>query len=57
MASDGFRIPTLAPPPGQGDDLADAHAIGIDTYDRYCGDASQFVAVDIDATAERLCVR
>jgi alpha-maltose-1-phosphate synthase len=48
----GFRIPTLAPPPGQGGDLADAHAIGIDTYDRYCGYASQFIAVDINATAE-----
>jgi starch synthase len=48
----GFRVPTLAPPPGQGGDLADAHAIGIDTYDRYCGYASQFVAVDINATAE-----
>jgi hypothetical protein len=48
----GFRIPTLAPPPGQGGDLADAHAIGIDTYDRYCGYASQFIAVDLNATAE-----
>ena len=48
----GFRVPTFAPPPGQGADLADAHAIGIDTYDRYCGYASQFIAVDIDATAE-----
>lgn len=48
----GFRVPTLAPPPGQGGDLADAHAIGIDTYDRYCGYASQFIAVDINATAE-----
>ncbi len=47
----GFRVPTLAPPPGQGADLADAHAIGIDTYDRYCGYASQFIAVDIEATA------
>jgi hypothetical protein len=48
----GFRVPTVAPPPGQGADLADGHAIGIDTYDRYCGYASQFVAVDINATAE-----
>jgi len=48
----GFRVSTFAPPPGQGADLADAHAIGIDTYDRYCGYASQFIAVDIDATAE-----
>jgi hypothetical protein len=48
----GIRVPTLAPPPGQGDDLADAHAIELDTYDRYCGYASQFVAVDVAATAE-----
>jgi glycosyltransferase involved in cell wall biosynthesis len=48
----GIRVPTLAPPPGQGDDLADAHAIETDTYDRYCGYASQFVAVDVAATAE-----
>lgn len=48
----GFRVPTLAPPPGQGADLADAHAIEIDTYDRYCGYASQFVAVDVAAAAE-----
>jgi alpha-maltose-1-phosphate synthase len=48
----GFRIPTLAPPPGQGDDLADAHAIGLDTYDRYCGYTSQFVAVDVSAAAD-----
>src|SRR6185436_6468492 len=48
----GMRIPTLAPPPGQGDDLADAHAAELDTYDRYCGYASQFVAVDVAATAD-----
>lgn len=48
----GFRVPTIAPPGGQGADLADAHAIGLDTYDRYCGYASQFVAVDVAATAE-----
>lgn len=48
----GFRVPTLAPPPGQGADLADGHASGLDTYDRYCGYASQFIAVDINATAE-----
>ncbi len=48
----GMRVPTLAPPAGQGGDLADAHAIELDTYDRYCGYASQFVAVDIAAAAE-----
>ncbi|HET6619683.1 MAG TPA: glycosyltransferase family 4 protein, partial [Dongiaceae bacterium] len=48
----GFRVPTVAPPAGQGADLAEAHAIGIDTYDRYCAYASQFVAVDAEAAAE-----
>jgi glycosyltransferase involved in cell wall biosynthesis len=48
----GLCVPTLAPPPGQGDDLADAHAIELDTYDRYCGYASQFVAVDVAATTD-----
>lgn len=47
----GFRVPTLAPPPSQGDDLADAHAVELDTYDRYCGYSSQFVAVDVGAAA------
>lgn len=48
----GFRVQTWAPPSGHGVDLADAHAIGVDSYDRYCGYASQFVAVDVNATAE-----
>jgi len=47
----GFRVPSLAPPPGQGDDLADAHAVELDTYDRYCGYASQFIAIDVAAAA------
>ncbi|HWA48945.1 MAG TPA: glycosyltransferase family 4 protein [Dongiaceae bacterium] len=48
----GMRVPTLAPPAGQGDDLADAHAIELDTYDRYCGYSSQFVAIDVPAAVE-----
>jgi hypothetical protein len=48
----GMRVPTFSPPPGQGADLADAHGAGIDTYDRYYGYASQFVAVDINATVD-----
>ena len=47
-----MRVPTLAPPAGQGDDLADAHAIELDSYDRYCGYSSQFVAVDVPAAAD-----
>lgn len=48
----GYRIPTLAPAAGQGVDLADGHASDVDTYDRYCGYASQFVAVDVAAASE-----
>jgi starch synthase len=48
---DGLRVPTLMPRAGLGADLADRHAAGIDSYDFYCGSASQFVAVDVDAAA------
>jgi len=48
---DGFRVPTLAPPPGSAADIAAAHAIGADTYDIYCGETCMVVAVDIAATA------
>jgi len=46
---DGFRIPTLAPGPGLGGDLAFRHALEIDSYDLYCGHSSSLVAVDLDA--------
>lgn len=37
---DGFRIPTVVPPPGSADDIALRHALGVDTYDFYIGRAS-----------------
>ena len=49
---DGFRIPTLMPGAGLGGDLAYRHALGIDTYDVYCGYASSFVSVDIEAATK-----
>ena len=49
---DGFRVRTLTPPPGLGGDLAHRHALGIDTYDMYCGHSSSVVSVDINAAAE-----
>lgn len=49
---DGFRIPTLMPPPGMGGDLAARHALGIDTYDAYCGYSCAFVSVEVEAAAE-----
>jgi len=38
------------PPAGLGGDLAQCHALEIDTYDMYCGHACSLVAVDIAAT-------
>jgi glycosyltransferase involved in cell wall biosynthesis len=48
---DGIRVPTIMPPPGWSEDLADRHANQIDNYDHYCGFTSQFVAVDPEACA------
>ncbi len=47
---DGFRIPTLMAQGGLGGDLATRHALGIDSYDQYCGFSCSFVAVDVQAT-------
>ncbi|MFG1392369.1 glycosyltransferase family 4 protein [Xanthobacter agilis] len=49
---DGFRIPTLMPAPGLGQDLAARHALGLDSYDVYCGLTSAVVAVDVEAAAQ-----
>lgn len=49
---DGYCIPTTMPEAGMGIDLAQRHALGIDSYDRYCGNTSSLVSVDIDATKE-----
>ncbi|GAB2175085.1 glycosyltransferase family 4 protein [Dongia sp. agr-C8] len=46
---DGIRVPTIMPPPGWSEDLADRHANQLDNYDHYCGFTSQFVAVDPEA--------
>jgi glycosyltransferase involved in cell wall biosynthesis len=45
---DGFRVRTMAPNSDFGSELARQYAQGVLNYDRYCGIASQFVAVDID---------
>lgn len=44
---DGFRVPTLTPAAGDGEDLADRFDFGLDTYDHYCGYVGQFAAVDV----------
>lgn len=48
---DGYAIPTMAAPPGAGQHLATRHALEVDSYDSYNGQASTAVAVDVDATA------
>lgn len=49
---DGFRIRTMLPPAGLGQDLAQRFAAEVDDYDLYIGKASQVTFVDIDATAK-----
>lgn len=48
---DGFRVPTLMPNAGYGQDLAFRHAMELDSYDMYCGHTSSLIAVDVEASA------
>lgn len=48
---DGFRVPTICPPRDWCEDLADRYTAGLDTYGRYAGYVSQFVAVAPEACA------
>ena len=51
---DGFRVPTLMPPSGAGTELISRYALGIDDYDRFVGNASQSIAVDIECCVTAL---
>ncbi|MDZ4370679.1 MAG: glycosyltransferase family 4 protein [Phenylobacterium sp.] len=51
---DGFRIPTVAPRPGYGGDLAYWFANRWITYDNYVGAAAQYTAVDLERAATAL---
>jgi len=51
---DGFRIPTWAPPPGQGEDFARLYELNAIDYDLYCAFTSMTVSVDLDMLAARL---
>ena len=53
---DGFRIPTYAPPPGSGTDIAYRFFNSLDSYDAYIAGASHLVAADL-AEATRAIVR
>ncbi len=43
---DGYRIPTLMPPPGYGSDLALRYAMDIDNYDMYIGNISNLISIN-----------
>jgi hypothetical protein len=49
---EGFLIFTWMPPPGLGEELALAHAMGLASYDQYIGYQCQFTSVDIQACSE-----
>lgn len=51
---DGFRIPTIAPRPGDGRDLAHAFAGKALTYDGYVGCTAQYTAIDYAAAAQAI---
>jgi glycosyltransferase involved in cell wall biosynthesis len=51
---DGFRIPTLMPPPGSGLDFAANYSDDSLNYSTYVGHISLMTAVDVDACAQAL---
>jgi len=51
---DGFLVPTLAPPPGSGQELVRRYLAEEDVYGEYLAGASQSIAVDVDATTTHL---
>jgi glycosyltransferase involved in cell wall biosynthesis len=51
---DGFRIPTYAPRPGDGRDLAYAFADRTLNYPAYVGGAGQYTAIDYAAAAQAI---
>lgn len=51
---DGFRIPTYAPGPGAGGDLAYAYADSTINYHTYVGGAAQYTAIDLAAAAQAI---
>ncbi len=53
---EGFRIPTTMPTAGLGGDLALRHALGIDSYDMYCGHTCSLVAVDIEEASAKFAL-
>lgn len=50
----GLRVPSYAPAPGLGQDLANRHAWGMDNYDYYCGHVAAFTVIDPQALEDAL---
>lgn len=51
---DGFRVPTYAPAPGDGMDLAYAYATNSLSYDHYVAAAGQYTAIDLQAAEDAI---
>ena len=54
---DGLRIPTVLPPAGAGDDIAQRHALSLDSYDVHIGRSSLATVVEprsLEAALRRL---
>jgi glycosyltransferase involved in cell wall biosynthesis len=51
---EGFCVPTIAPQPGMGNALAQAHENGMLNYDRYCWAAAAATAVDVGRAGEAI---
>ena len=51
---DGFRVPTLVPPPGTGADLASSYLDDRINYSTFIGYVAMCTAVDVDACASAL---
>ncbi len=49
---DGFRVPTVMPPPGAGEELARRYYFSRDSYHEFTGCASQATAVDVGRCVE-----
>ncbi|MBP7334406.1 glycosyltransferase family 4 protein [Niveispirillum sp.] len=49
---DGFRVSTWMLPSPLGTGMAERHALGVDSYDMYCGKSCQFVSVDVEQTTQ-----
>jgi len=50
----GFLIPTLGPPPGDGNPIAMPHVLGLESYQVYVGTVAQYTAVHIGRAASAL---